>query len=87
MFDIILLYFACNISSLHRMESGEGLAHSHITAKFGVRFRCVAGPCKALPASFLYGVQCLRSKLRSQIVITKIILFWKMKAKSITTGL
>jgi hypothetical protein len=45
----------CFISPL---SNGEGLAHSHITARWGVRFRCVAGPCKPLASPFTYGTQC-----------------------------
>lgn len=31
---------------------GEGLAHAQMVAKHGVRFRCVAGPCRPPPSVF-----------------------------------
>lgn len=34
--------------NLHPLETGEGKAHYEMTRKHGVRFRCVAGPCRRL---------------------------------------
>ena len=36
---------------LNPLDVGEGKAHRELTAKFGLRFTCVGGPCKPPPTA------------------------------------
>lgn len=33
----------------HPLLTGEGKAHAEVTERYGVRFRCVCGPCGPMP--------------------------------------
>jgi hypothetical protein len=57
-----------NTSTHHPLRMGEGKAHAEVTLRYGVRFRCICGPCKPLEPEALR----LPESWRSYFVVERI---------------